>query len=156
MTRKTSFKEELRREYERKLTALKLEQNRCIHEWGEVEYDPEIKSEPYGCRTVNQGSDIWCEPEGYHNVTYKRWSRTCKKCGKVEYTKKHNENNLNINKIWIFEMQDGIRGRFIIADSEEDAMKKLSLDREVNMNDGSTIIFPLNALDLNKDVHDLW
>ena len=82
-----SKEEQLKMEYESKLATLRTEQNNCRHEWGEVKYDPEIKTEPYGCRTVNQGSDIWCEPEGYRNVEHKRWSRTCKKCGKVEYTK---------------------------------------------------------------------
>lgn len=80
--------EQLRKEYEKKLSALKLEQDNCDHEWGEVKYDPEIKSEPYGYRMVAHGSDVWGEPEGYHNVEHKRWSRTCKKCGKVEYTNK--------------------------------------------------------------------
>lgn len=79
--------EQLKREYENKLNTLRTEQNNCKHEWGEVKYDPEIKREPYGYRTVFQGSDHWGEPEGYHDVEHKRWSRTCKKCGKVEYTK---------------------------------------------------------------------
>lgn len=35
---------------------------------------------------VAQGSDVWGEPEGYRDVEHKRWSRTCRKCGKVEYT----------------------------------------------------------------------
>lgn len=78
--------EQLKREYERKLSALRAEQNICCHEWGEVKYDPEIKKEPYGYRMIAQGSDVWGEPEGYHDVEHKRWSRTCKKCGKVEYT----------------------------------------------------------------------
>lgn len=79
--------EQLKKEYESKLSALRREQNSCNHEWGEVKYDPEIKREPYGYRMVKQGSDIWGEPEGYRDVEHKRWSRTCKKCGKVEYTK---------------------------------------------------------------------
>lgn len=81
-----SREEQLKEEYERKLSALRAEQNRCCHEWGEVKYDPEIKKEPYGYRMVTQGSDVWGEPEGYRDVEHKRWSRTCKKCGKVEYT----------------------------------------------------------------------
>lgn len=79
--------EQLKREYENKLSALRTEQSNCNHEWEEVKYDPEIKKEPYGCEMVTQGSDVWWRPEGYHNVEHKRWSRTCKKCGKVEYTK---------------------------------------------------------------------
>ena len=79
--------EEIRKRYEKELEDMRKEQSTCVHDWGEVKYDPEIKREPYGCRTVAQGSDIWVEPEGYHNVKHERWSRTCKKCGKVEYTK---------------------------------------------------------------------
>ena len=79
--------EELKKEYETKLAILRAEQASCSHEWDEVKYDPEIKKEPYGCKTVKYGSDIFTEPEGYHDVEHKRWSRTCKKCGKVEYTK---------------------------------------------------------------------
>jgi len=82
-----SREEELKREYERKLSVLHSEQSRCQHEWEETKYDPEIKSEPYGCKVVGHGSDIWPEPEGYRDVEHDRWSRTCKKCGKVEYTK---------------------------------------------------------------------
>ena len=80
--------EQLRKEYEDKLSALRREQSNCNHEWEETKYDPEIKSEPYGYKTVSQGSDVWGEPEGYHDVEHQRWSRTCKKCGKVEYTTK--------------------------------------------------------------------
>lgn len=81
-----SREEQLKEEYERKLSDLRAEQDRCFHELGEVKYEPEIKKEPYGYRMVTQGSDVWGEPEGYRDVEYKRWSRTCKKCGKVEYT----------------------------------------------------------------------
>ena len=63
---------------------------------------------------------------------------------------------MGIDKIWIFEIQEGVCGGFIIADSEEEARKKLSLDRGVEMGEDITIIYPLTALDLNKDVHDLW
>ena len=79
--------EQLKREYESKLSALRKEQSNCNHDWEEVKYDPEIKRELCGCRMVKQGSDIWWEPESYRDVAHKRWSRTCKKCGKVEYTK---------------------------------------------------------------------
>lgn len=63
---------------------------------------------------------------------------------------------MGIDKIWIFEIQDGVGGGIIIANSEEDAKKKLSLDRGVEITKGFVDIYPLNALDLNKDVHDLW
>lgn len=63
---------------------------------------------------------------------------------------------MGINKIWIFEIQDGVCGGFIIADTEEEARIKLSLNRGMEMSKDFTIIYPLTALDLNKDVHDLW
>lgn len=82
-----SREDEIRRRYEAELSALHREQSQCQHEWDETKYDPEIKKEPYGCRIEHQGVDMWPVPEGYHDVSYPRWSRTCKKCGKVEYTK---------------------------------------------------------------------
>lgn len=80
--------EQLKNEYEQKLAALKAEQDNCSHEWENVEYDPEIKREPDGFETVHQGSDCWERPTSWRTVKYDRWSRTCKTCGKVEYTKK--------------------------------------------------------------------
>ena len=77
----------LKKEYEDKLLTLRKEQDNCAHEWNEPVYDPEIKSEPSGFESVRQGSDSWYRPTSFHNVEYPRWSRTCKKCGKVEYTK---------------------------------------------------------------------
>lgn len=63
---------------------------------------------------------------------------------------------MGIEKIWIFNIQDGIYGGFIIADSEDEARKKLSLNRGMDMSKEFCTIYPLSALDLNKDVHDLW
>lgn len=78
--------EQLKREYENKLLALRTEQSNCNHEWGEVEYDPEIQNIPkYEDRFI--GSDYMPEFVGFDKKKIDRWSRTCKKCGKVEYTK---------------------------------------------------------------------
>lgn len=63
---------------------------------------------------------------------------------------------MDITKIWIFEILDGIGGGFIIAETEEEARAKLSLQRGVEMSEDLTAIYPLTALDLNKDVHGLW
>ena len=63
---------------------------------------------------------------------------------------------VDITKIWIFEILDGIGGGFIIAETEEEARAKLSLQRGVEMSEDITAIYPLTALDLNKDIHDLW
>jgi hypothetical protein len=58
----------------------------CRHDYGEAFYDPYTKSEAYGYRTVAQGSDIWAEPEGYLDVTVRRWTRKCTKCGHEQHT----------------------------------------------------------------------
>ena len=55
---------------------------------------------------------------------------------------------MGIDKIWIFEIQDGFCGGIIIADTEEEAREKLSLDRGIEMTKDSTVIFPLNSLDI--------
>ena len=78
--------EEIRIRHERELENLHREQSACNHEWGEVKYDPEIKKIPkYEDRF--RGSDYMPELIGFTNKEIDRWSRTCKKCGKVEYTK---------------------------------------------------------------------
>lgn len=61
-----------------------------------------------------------------------------------------------INRIWIYEIQDGVSGGFILADTEEEARMKLSLNRGAEMTKDFVVIYPLTALDLNRDVHDLW
>ena len=63
---------------------------------------------------------------------------------------------MGIDKIWIFEIQESICGGIVIANSEDEARKKLSLDRGIEMTKDFAVIYPLNSLDLNKDVHDLW
>ncbi len=60
----------------------------CSHTFGEPYYNPETVVEPYGFKTVGQGSDVWTEPQGYHEVSKKRWSRKCQKCGNEEHTYK--------------------------------------------------------------------
>jgi len=62
--------------------------DRCHDEWGETYSDAGKKMEPYGHKVTAQGSDIWFDPEGYREVSYQRWARKCKKCGKVEHTEK--------------------------------------------------------------------
>ena len=79
--------ERLKREYEQKLSDLKRKQSACNHEWGEVKYDPEIKPIPkFEDRWV--GVDYMPVIAGYGEQKINRWSRTCKKCEKTEYTYK--------------------------------------------------------------------
>ena len=78
--------EEIRSRYEKELENMRREQSACIHDWEEVKYDPEIIKKPK-CEIRWQGVDCWSEIVGYTEKKVDRWSRTCKKCGKVEYTK---------------------------------------------------------------------
>lgn len=79
--------EQLKHEYETKLANLKREQANCTHEWNRVKYDPEIQRTPE-FEDHWQGVDCFPVICGWKEETKARWSRTCKKCGKVEYTYK--------------------------------------------------------------------
>lgn len=76
----------LKYEYETKLAELREEQATCKHEWEEPEYDPEIQTIPRYKNSFSFG-DYAPEIDGFTEKKIDRWSRTCKKCGKVEYTK---------------------------------------------------------------------
>jgi len=56
------------------------------HKFDKAFYNPETVRESYGCKMVAQGSDVWSEPEGFHNVTKDRWTRKCTLCGHEEHT----------------------------------------------------------------------
>lgn len=77
--------EQLKVEYENKLAELRKEQNNCSHDWEEPKYDPEIQKIPrYEDHWV--GVDYMPTICGFTEKKIDRWSRTCCKCGKVEYT----------------------------------------------------------------------
>lgn len=78
--------EALHREYEAKMAAVQQEQRNCSHHWLPVRFDPEIVNEPV-YETQFKGSDCFPVMVGTRLVKRDRWSRECKKCGKVEYTK---------------------------------------------------------------------
>ena len=79
--------EQLRYDYQAKLDALKREQSTCAHSWGPVKYDPETERVPAAYEYVQQGVDFWPAVTEWKEKKIDRWSRTCTKCGKVEYTK---------------------------------------------------------------------
>ena len=79
--------DEIRARYEKELSDMRREQSECNHDWDEVKYDPEIKNIPQ-YRDAFKGSDYMPELISFTEKKVVRWSRTCKKCGKVEYTKK--------------------------------------------------------------------
>lgn len=63
----------------------------CDHEWGEAEYDPE-REEITREEFVPLGVDSYYRALGTGSFKdVDRWSRTCKKCCKKEYTYKMEE-----------------------------------------------------------------
>lgn len=78
--------EALKRKYEAEAAAIMQEQRNCNHHWLPVIFDPEIVNEPI-YETRFQGSDCFPVMVSTRLVKHDRWSRECKKCGKVEYTK---------------------------------------------------------------------
>lgn len=71
---------------QREIEILKNQQEHCSHTWNEAKYDPETKNQlfPTG-KLVGPGSDPH-DPGEWRPVTTDRWSQTCTKCGKKEYT----------------------------------------------------------------------
>lgn len=60
----------------------------CKHTFADPFYNPETVRESYGYKVVGQGSDVWTEPEGYHDVKKDRWTRICTICGHEQHTNK--------------------------------------------------------------------
>jgi len=64
----------------------------CEHEWGPVTYTPLMSCEytdpgdPPSSYSIDTGLPVYVPGH-----TTPRWSRTCKCCGKVEYTERTNE-----------------------------------------------------------------
>lgn len=65
---------------------------------------------------------------------------------------------ITLQNIWIYEVQDGITGGIIIAKSEEEAWKRLSIDRNSTVEETKSfsLIYPLSCYDLGKKIIDLW
>jgi hypothetical protein len=67
---------------------LQNKQQACEHEWSATKYDPEEVLEEY-CTGGYEGHGVDRWPKtAYRKVPKDRWSRTCVKCGKVEYSYK--------------------------------------------------------------------
>jgi len=68
----------LKQELYKREQILLHKQQTCLHEWSEVQYDPE---------SYQKAHFSHYEPTYTYSTAYKdRWSRVCKKCGKVEYS----------------------------------------------------------------------
>ncbi len=83
--------EELRRAQDdvaRLRKEIEVQQRNCSHDWGDTVSDPIITPRSRFSHYEGHGSD----PNPIHvpdgHDTKPRWSRTCKRCGKVEYTEK--------------------------------------------------------------------
>jgi len=74
------------RKLQEQIEAEKRKISNCNHVFDNSFYNPETIREPYGFKTVGQGSDVWTEPEGYRDVKKDRWTRKCKVCGFEEHT----------------------------------------------------------------------
>ncbi len=62
-----------------------------------------------------------------------------------------------MEELWVFSIQDNICGGIIRATSENDAREKLSKQRGINMDAGTTLIYKLsNDMFDNYGVCDLW
>lgn len=62
----------------------------CSHVWDEVRYTPDYKEGYYIPSDIEQGINLGVDTRvsGVHvpSSTTKKWSRTCRKCGKTETT----------------------------------------------------------------------
>lgn len=79
------------KQMEIELETLKREQRisemTCHHSWSNVKYDPEKYRESHFSHYEPHGSDPYPVYVDSDTISTKdRWSRTCSKCGKVEYT----------------------------------------------------------------------
>ncbi|MCI9128471.1 MAG: hypothetical protein HFG28_15165 [Eubacterium sp.] len=61
------------------------------------------------------------------------------------------------DKLYVFSIQDNICGGIIRAASEDVAREKLSKQRGITMDSGTTIIYELSGEEFDEfDVCDLW
>lgn len=64
---------------------------------------------------------------------------------------------MRTEELWVFSIQDNICGGIIMATSEDEAREKLSKQRGINMDSGTTLIYQLsNDIFDEFDVYDLW
>lgn len=61
------------------------------------------------------------------------------------------------DKLWVFSIQDNVCGGLVRADSEDEAREKLSKQRCIDMDSGTTLIYQISK-EMFDDfgVLDLW
>lgn len=77
--------EKLTKELVAKKKQLLEQEKNCKHIWGEIINDPETVKEAVYSHLEGHGSDPY-PVYNYYDKQKQRWSRTCKNCGKKEYT----------------------------------------------------------------------
>ncbi len=82
-----SYLKELKVCLQRKRNYLQVLEDKCPHSWEEPVYDP-IITEGYTCQGDPPGTMgiDWRGPYHVPRKEQKRWKRTCRTCGKTEYT----------------------------------------------------------------------
>lgn len=70
----------------RQINESKTRMANCKHDFDKTIYDPSIEKVGYGSVQDGAGSDPHWSYAGYYDEEKPRWSRTCKLCGKIEYT----------------------------------------------------------------------
>lgn len=76
------------KELQNQIESEKRKMSNCKHMFGETFSNPETTREAYGYKMIANGSDVYYEPKGYHDVTVARWTHICVSCGFEEHTKK--------------------------------------------------------------------
>ena len=67
------------------------------------------------------------------------------------------EANMITEELWVYSIQDNICGGIIKAASEDEAREKLSKQRGINMDSGTTLIYQLTDELFDRfNVCDLW
>ena len=83
---------------QREIELAKEQQKSCHHDFAKAVYNPEQTTKPeinWSKGLQGSGSDTWYDT--YERpISIPRWSRTCTKCGKVEYT--HKEKVVHVDK----------------------------------------------------------
>jgi len=85
------------RELQRQIDNERNRMSRCHHDFGEPFDNPEKTRVVSGYETIRQGVDSWQQPSSWRDKYIQRWTRTCKKCGYEQHTKKSREHTATLN-----------------------------------------------------------
>ena len=130
--------EQLERELQEKKARLQNKQATCNHEWADVKYDPEDVLVQYCTGNyVGGGVDTWPET-AYRKEKKDRWSRTCKRCGKIEYGYKKELNKREFGRVLTLEELPGVTMHTITALLEKEFLEHIP--RTINSPKGGVVV----------------